>query len=93
MADFRLDLDAEAIAELAFGPDAAELAAEAGEAVAKIARRLAPKRTGAGAASIRAAVATDDQGTYAEVSWDKAHAYMRFSNIAFLEPALRAAEI
>lgn len=91
--DFRLELDANAIDDLAFGPDARDLALEAGEAVAEIARRLAPKRTGAGAASIRAAVSEDANGAFAEVSWDQAHAYMRFSNRHFLEPALRAAQL
>lgn len=92
-AGFRLDLDSAAIDDLAFGPEARELAQDAGDAVAKAARALAPKRTGAGAASIRAAVSQDASGAYAEVSWDKDHAYMRFSNRHFLEPALRAARL
>jgi hypothetical protein len=91
--NFRLELDADAIAELAFGPDADNLVLEAGEAVAEIARRLAPKLTGAGAASIQAAASQDANGAYAEVSWDRAHAYMRFANRHFLEPALRAAQL
>lgn len=93
MAAFDLRLDSAAIDDLAYGPDAQDLAQDAGDAVARIARTLAPKRTGAGAASIRAAVATDSDGAYAEVSWDEAHAYMRFSNRRFLEPALRQARI
>jgi hypothetical protein len=90
---FRLELDRNAVDDLAFGEEAEDLALEAGEAVAVIARRLAPKRTGAGARSIQAKSSQDAGGAYAEVSWDKAHEYMRFSNSHFLEPALRAAEL
>jgi hypothetical protein len=93
MSDFRLELDVDAIEDLVYATEAVALALEAGEAVAKVARRLAPKRTGAGAASIQARAAVDADGAYAEVSWDKAHDYMRFSNRRFLEPALRAARI
>lgn len=89
---FRLELDRAAIDDLAFGPDAEDLALEAGDAVAKVARALAPKRTGAGARSIRAKTSQDADGAYAEVSWDRAHSYMRFHG-PFLEPALRAAQL
>jgi len=91
--DFRLQLDPDAIEDLAFGDEAQDLALDAGDAVVAVARRLAPKRTGAGAASIRARSSQDAQGAYADVSWDKAHDYMRFSNRHFLEPALRQARI
>ncbi|HXH77158.1 hypothetical protein [Nocardioides sp.] len=90
---FRLELDQDAIDDLAYDAAAVELVLEAGDAVAKIARRLAPKRTGAGAASIHARASKDADGAYAEVSWDKAHEYMRFSNSHFLEPALREARL
>ena len=93
MADFRLELDPDAIDDLAYDAEAVAMILEAGEAVAKAARRLAPKRTGAGAASIQARVAVDSQGARADVSWDKQHDYMRFSNRRFLEPALRAARL
>lgn len=93
MADgFRLELDSGAIDDLAFTADAEDLAQQAGDAVAAIARRLAPKRTGAGARSIRAKTAIDAAGAYAEVSWDPSRSYMRFHG-PFLEPALRAARL
>jgi hypothetical protein len=92
-AGFRLNLDAAAIDDLAADGDAVSLVQRVGDRVAAKARALAPKRTGAGAASIQARTAVDEQGAYAEVSWDKAHEYMRFSNRHFLEPALRATRI
>lgn len=92
MASTRLKLDSRAIKKLGSGRDAARLTQKAGDAVASLARDLAPKRTGAGAASIQARVATDSDGAYAEVSWDAAHSYMRFHG-PFLVPALKQARL
>jgi HK97 gp10 family phage protein len=69
---------------------------EAGDAVAANASSGAPKRTGAGAASIHAEVESDDQSAYADISWDPQHFYMFFAEVGtehesarpFLRPAL-----
>lgn len=44
------------------------------------ARSLAPRRTGAGAASIRAEATLMADGWEVRVSWDDAHKYMRFQD-------------
>lgn len=96
MSDFRLELDSDAIAELGFGDDAEDLAQEVGDAVAQVAAALAPKDTGAGAASIHAEVSSDGESVYADVSWDRDHFYMGFKETGtehepaqpFLRPAL-----
>lgn len=54
-----------------------DLAEHAGQ-VAALARASAPRRTGAGAASIRGEAVLDDGQWTARVSWDQLHAYMRF---------------
>lgn len=103
MADaaVRVVLDPAAIASLAETPEAAEMAQEAGDVIADRARDLAPKRTGAGAASIRADVGDDEDGYYADVSWDADHFYMGFAELGterqaarpFLRPALDESSI
>lgn len=67
-----------------------------GEQVAERARSAAPKRTGAGAASIGVTMTADAKGPVARVGWDAAHFYMRFQELGtskmsarpFLRPAL-----
>lgn len=49
---------------------------KAGAQVAETARGLAPKDTGAGAASIHHTVERDKYGWSSRVSWDLAHDYM-----------------
>lgn len=74
-----------------------------GDRVADIARGLAPVYTKepshGGAASIRATTGQDANGYYVDVTWDRAHGYMRFPNAGtryqeaqrFMERALDAA--
>jgi len=100
-ADFSLDLDEDAIADLASDEDAEELAQEAGDMVAERAAEFALKRTGAGADSIHAEVDVDDISAYADVSWDPDHFYMGFHEIGtehesakpFLRPGLDATSL
>jgi HK97 gp10 family phage protein len=74
-ADVRVVLDRAAIAALARTPQAAEAARVAGAEFAGVAAGLAPKATGAGAASIHATVV---DGAEADVTWGADHAYMAF---------------
>lgn len=99
--DFRLNLDPDAVAELADRPEAVAMLEDVGEQVADRARELAPKVTGAGAASIQGQVGSDDEGAYADVSWDQDHFYMGFAELGtehqpptpFLRPALDQARV
>jgi HK97 gp10 family phage protein len=68
--------DRKAIAALAGETFMRRAVDDAGRDVAETARRLAPKRTGAGAASIFHKVEKDRFGWSAVVSWDRAHDYM-----------------
>lgn len=100
-ADFHLDLDPDAIADLVHTEEAAALAQEVGDQVAALARENAPKRSGEGAASIHAEVDEDSTSVYADVSWDKDHFYMGFKETGtehepaqpFLRPALDSTSI
>lgn len=101
MDGFRLQLDADAIADLGFSDEVADLAQDVGDQVAERAAELAPKRTGAGAASIHAELGEDEDGAYADVSWDRDHFYMGFKELGtehepaqpFLRPALEQTQI
>jgi HK97 gp10 family phage protein len=70
--------------------------AEAAERVVQVAQARAPKRTGAGAASIH----KERHGDGYAVSWDPAHNYMAYAEFGteketaqpFLRPAARAVE-
>lgn len=55
-----------------------DLVTDAAREVARVARSLAPHRTGLGAASIDAWPGRDQQGFHADVSWDSQHYYMSF---------------
>lgn len=63
------------------------------------ARSAAPKRTGAGAASIHAELVLDGDEWTALVGWDREHYYMRFHELGtrtlparpFLVPAVKGA--
>jgi HK97 gp10 family phage protein len=98
---YDLRLDASAIEDLGFTDEAEELAQEAGDEVAERAAELAPKRTGAGAASIHAEAGRDEDGVYADVSWTPERFYMYFQEIGtervtaqpFLRPALEQTSI
>lgn len=71
------------------------LAGHAGQ-VANIARASAPRRTGAGAASIHGETVLEAGEWTARVSWDQLHQYMRYQDLGtkyipaqhFLEHAL-----
>lgn len=64
--------------------------------ITRTARGFAPKDTGAGAASIRTETVLEDGEWTARVSWDRAHWYMKFTDLGtkfipaqhFLERAL-----
>ncbi len=77
-------------------PEALAAMLDLGVEVANDAAALAPKRTGAGARSIRAEYATAaDGGREVRVSWDRDHFYMGFAEFGtehqratpFLRPA------
>jgi HK97 gp10 family phage protein len=67
-----------------------------GKAIAQTAAADAPRRSGAGAASIHQETAVEDGGWAARVSWDKSRYYMSFQDLGtrylpgrhFLEHAL-----
>lgn len=95
-ADYRLVLDEAAIDDLLDDDETLELLQDVGDEVADVARGKAPKRTGAGAESIHAEVEVDDEGGFADVSWDSDHYYLGFAETGtshqpatpFLRPAL-----
>lgn len=77
-------------------PEVLDAMQDAGELIAARARALAPKRTGAGAASIRGELVRDPiAGTHVRVAWDRDHFYMYFAEVGtehqraspFLRPA------
>lgn len=63
--------------------------------VAEVAASLAPKRSGAGARSIRAELVRGSDEPEVRVSWDRSHFYMGFAELGSVhqraEPFLRAA--
>lgn len=58
-----------------------ELLEAYGQQVATRARANAPKRSGAGAASIHVEVVIERGELVALISWDETHAYMRFTDL------------
>lgn len=101
MDRIRVNLDGAAIAAIQDSAGMKAVLQDAGDVVADIAARLAPKRSGAGAESIHAEVLAQPEGIAALVSWDPDHFYMLFSEIGtehqvarpFLRPALESARI
>jgi HK97 gp10 family phage protein len=99
--DVEFQFDPSALGDLLESAETAALMQDAGNAVAATAADLAPKRTGAGAASIHAEVEQDAESFYADVSWDKDHFYMFFAEVGtehesarpFLRPALDSTQI
>lgn len=95
--DVRLDeREARRVSDLGNEPAVLERLVATGREIAEVARGLAPKRTGAGAASIEAQLKRHKRyGHYVEVSWDKDHFYMGFHELGtekfparpFLRPA------
>lgn len=92
----RVKLNQAAIDALAADPYVRERLVEGAKPVVVAAQAGAPKRTGAGAASIGAEAVFVDAGWAARISWDRAHFYMRFQEYGtktidarpFLRPAL-----
>jgi HK97 gp10 family phage protein len=68
--------DSRAIAALTGEAYMRDLVDKVGAQVAETARGLAPKDTGAGAASIHHTVERDRYGWSSRVSWDREHDYM-----------------
>lgn len=76
----RVVLDQAALAALASDPQVlAVVRAQVAEPLAEDMRAAAPKRTGAGAASIH--VEDDPDGRGLRVSWDRKHFYMGFRDL------------
>jgi HK97 gp10 family phage protein len=77
-------------------PEVGRLTAEAADRIVEVAQARAPKRTGAGAASIH----KERDGDGYAISWDPAHDYMRFAEFGtaketprpFLRSAVHAVE-
>lgn len=88
-------VDPKAIALLKTGPGMRSALLQAGQQVAVAAAQLAPKRTGAGARSIRAELVTVNGLPEVRVSWSQDHFYLSFSELGSehqrAEPFLRPA--
>lgn len=96
MTTIRVVLHPEAIKQYGRSPGVHTLLGDiVGPAIAEDAAAMAPKRTGAGAASIHSELVEDASGPVVRVSWDKAHFYMGFAELGtsrqsatpFLRPA------
>lgn len=83
------------VAALKAGPAMRSVLLEAGQQVAVAAANLAPKRTGAGARSIRAELVTVNGIPEVRVSWSRDAFYMAFAELGTehqrAEPFLRPA--
>ncbi len=96
VGDLRLSLHPHALDALEDDEEVLDMLMEIGDEVAETAATLAPKASGAGAASIHAEPAEDADGTAVDVSWDRDHFYMGFHELGtekmaarpFLRPAL-----
>jgi hypothetical protein len=95
----RVVLDERAIRALSSSDEMRDLLLEEAQPIATDAAVRAPKRTGAGAGSIRAESVVDFDEWTARVSWTRAHYYMYFHDRGtkyvqarrFLEEALEGA--
>jgi HK97 gp10 family phage protein len=93
---FTLVLNLPALAALRYDPVLLNEILDMTEPVVRGARDDAPKRTGAGARSIRAEFDLDGTEPTVKVSWDQDHFYLRFHELGtkylparpFLAPAL-----
>jgi hypothetical protein len=92
MADttVRVEWDGESIAGLRTDPGVVAYIAEVAEGFAQAERREAPKRTGAGAASI--AVRDSRAQGARDVSWDADHHYMTYQNYGTKAMGLRTTD-
>lgn len=101
MADVRVDYHDAAERELASSSQARTLMQDLGDHIAHTAAAGAPRRTGAGAASIHAETDLAPAGWQVRISWDQRHYYLTFSEVGtehmharpFLRPALERARI
>lgn len=85
----RLVIHKGSIEALANGSDAHALLQLLGDEIAADATEMAPKRTGAGAASIRAEVVEDAGRLTVRVSWDRDHFYMAFQELGTSQQSAR----
>ena len=74
-------LDREAIERLPLAPDVREMLLQEGERVARESAARAPKKTGAGAASIHPEFILDGDIAEVRVAWDREHFYMYFHQV------------
>lgn len=96
MSDTRVVLHQHEIDAMLHDPWVEDMLLGYGAQVAGDARAKAPKRTGAGAASIHAESVLDGPEITAHISWDRDHFYMSFQDLGtqtlpplhFLEDAL-----
>lgn len=79
MAGVQVFIDERQMQALARRPVVQRRLREVAGRVAEVERAAAPKRSGAGAASIHAARLTDGRPGYG-VSWDRRHTYMGIQN-------------
>ena len=94
--DTRVVLRQHEIDDMLHDPWIADMLLDAAVPVVRDARAGAPKRTGAGAASIHAESVLDGPEITAHISWDRDHFYMSFVDLGthvlpplhFLEDAL-----
>jgi hypothetical protein len=83
MAHVRFLRDEHAIARIPHSPEARALAAELGWRVALGARLDAPKRSGAGAASISPDLHDDAAGWVVDITWSQLRHYMYFHEVGW----------
>lgn len=92
----RVDVDVAAVRSIVSSDDMRDFLMEEAKPVVARAQLLAPKKTGAGAASIRSEPVVDFDEWTVRVSWDRDHYYLYFrdrgtvyqSAAPFLEQAL-----
>jgi HK97 gp10 family phage protein len=93
----RVVLNRAAIQALGHRPSLREKLIHVAQVIATRAQGLAPKRSGAGAASIHVVSVETAEGWTVRVSWDATHRYMLFQEVGtstmqprpFLRPALK----
>jgi HK97 gp10 family phage protein len=76
--DITVVVDYGAIKDWLASPEVGNMLVDAAQPGVSFARAAAPRRTGAGADSIRAEPVLDDGEQTARVSWDRLYYYMRF---------------
>lgn len=79
--DVRVVPDEKAIAGLAREPWLRQYLMEVADGPVRLAQQMAPKKTGLGAASIRAEAVNTADGWEVDTSWDRDRYYMRFHEL------------